>query len=286
MVSIEKAYQNIQQVPYTNIEYIQELELLNNLLPVLSQGSVGNITEIDKNIQKFTNSSNNNENITFNPVTKQTSSFDSILNPQNISPFDLLNMQLSEENQINLQKKMYILRLNTKALLYVFSSYFTLTSKNKTIIYFQIKKFLESHQNFLTDSSMRIIIKLFLLNNEKDLKIFRSKIINVIKNSQFINFCFPGMKGQESSDIIHHLFKSILGLSTTISINDLKVQLYLRYVIQFINAPFMNEYKELKSILSISNVLKQDIKVFVNNSYIDEFRQQKQLSTNFFGFNF
>jgi hypothetical protein len=90
---------------------------------------------------------------------------------------------------------------------------------------------LEQNKSFLTDSTMRTIIKVFLLNREKYLNAFRTLLLNTLNHQSFINFCFPSLRGNSVTNIIYNIFNSIIGKTNQIQFTDVKVKLYLRYII-------------------------------------------------------
>ena len=70
---------------------------------------------------------------------------------------------------------------------------------------------------------------------------------------------------------------SLLKSSIRTPIISNKINLYTRYIKQFIHAPFQSEFRGITNNLSISEILKLDIDVFVELKYIKELQSGSDL---------
>jgi len=71
-------------------------------------------------------------------------------------------------------------------------------------------------------------------------------------NQRFIQFAFSNARGSTIEQIILELFYSMIGQSDSRILQDIKSKLYIRYIVSFIQAPYMNEYREEKKRLNIT----------------------------------
>lgn len=110
------------------------------------------------------------------------------------------------------------------------------------------------------------------------LKSYRQQVKETLFDTQFQMFCLD--ERMEISSSIHTSFRDILYRKMRIdrsqySSISLKLDLYVRYIYQFMNAPYMNERNSIqfnpRSTISMKEIAMMDKDIYINHSHIQEF---------------
>lgn len=278
MTDIKTAIDSINKIFYSNESYIQELKLLQkmesvytssitNMGPLKSYNDI--FTLIDtldvpfkqtmKDVKEKLNNitRQNNDNIVFQQVR-----FDSIPNKQNTSPYQIVLNQLSNENQYHFIYINLIIQLFSHLIIILFMN---TQSTNNYKLQYSIEQLIRE-QNWL-QTHFDTIIQTFILNDLSNFHEFRTKLYNALNDSNVQLFCLQNTRPTVSSNI-----KMFFNLLLQQSVINKQQSLYLRYIIQFIKAPYFSNIQEQTSTMSLEDALKKNDTVFVPPKMINEYR--------------
>ena len=204
------------------------------------------------------------------------SSNDPTLNP-------LQRMILSSENQIQTIFTFYLCQLY---MLIIEIGYHYILSNNDSIRLLYGNIISEFSQSF----SNIVVIDLSKLY-PYSLKSYRSFVKDSLFHEPFQVFCLGTKLALSSS--IHTSFRDVLyarmGIDTSLEgVNPFKLQLYARYLYQYMTAPYMKERKSIqfnpRSAITMKEVFMIDKDVYVKHSHIQEYikyiNQQRMYSSN------
>lgn len=277
MTDIKTAIDSINTVFYSNENYIQELKLLQKMsnvyasvtdsIPMKSYTNLFTLIDtlnipfkqtLNRIREKLVNVvQQKKENVVF-----QQTNFNSIPNKQNTSPYQIVLDQLSSENQYNF---IYIHSIIQLFAYLIITLFINTGSTNNYRLQYSIEQLLRE-QNWL-QPHFDTIIQVFILNDVSNYHEYRTKLYNALNDSNVQLFCLQNTRSTVSSNI-----KMFFNLLLQQSVISKQQSLYLRYITQFIKAPYFTDLQEQTSTVSLENALKKNETVFVPPKMIQEYR--------------
>lgn len=189
------------------------------------------------------------------------------------SPFQTFVVQLETKHQYSFHMVHIICKLFIYAMMSLFLNY------NSTQDYTKFKYYIGSliqQNSWLKDLNSQLI-ETFVLEKGSPQGQFRQELLDAMQDTRLRSYSLGQSFVQKpQGTILLSIFLDILQLNSNEVISSGKrIVLYMRYIVQFLQAPYMSSYKRYTQspISSLDEAIKMDIEVFIPLRFINDIRQ-------------
>lgn len=296
---MEKAIQTISTVLYTDPASIQELRTIKPVLNIIKDNPITSdfntesqlLLSILESIQKQRDIITSNKSIQAYITERVRQIYDSITNLKRdhemgkqfpvisaddsasflkMRPTHAIISQLESDKQYSMWLTFHLTQIFT---LVLFATVCRLDREPILEITNFISVLLQKY-SWLNNNAFFEFIMPF---NRPESSIFRSKIQESLTSKSFQIYAL----GSSHSVIIEHIKTIILqsvlvqDYANKVNLGTLRSKLYIRLIQQFALAPYFDEYKEYKLRTSATKMLELDLNIYVKETNIHEFIQDK-----------